>query len=311
MTNKPPAGGAKQRASSHIEIATHVEPHNMRQNGRVGSNQFVMGAWVTECSRLAPEWKHALAHHAATHLIGYGDVIQLGSGTTFNCLMDKIIERQVKSKKAFDLIVLTSNLQVLAKGRDAQTTNPSIFGTMQIVLTGGALQTSLDSLTGEYAAKGVSFPFIYPRTVFLGAAGLTFRDGQFTITYQFQDELSTQVAYATRPTSHRVILCDHQKLGKKAAWNSELTIDKLLAQTNECTIISTLPDKNDNSEASYMKTIEQEERAFLDLIEPLAANKDFADKKCAFRLIGTDGEVKREHSLSALREQRAKRGQKG
>jgi len=51
----------------------------------------------------------------------------------------------------------------------------------------GALQVSLESLTGEYAAKGVRYAFINPRTVFLGAAGLTFRE-KFSITYQFQDE---------------------------------------------------------------------------------------------------------------------------
>jgi hypothetical protein len=46
------------------------------------------------------------------------------------------------------------------------------------------------------------------------------------------------------------------------------------------------------------------------LIEPIAANKDYNDKKFAFRLINTAGEVKWEHSLNAIREQRAKRSQK-
>jgi DeoR/GlpR family transcriptional regulator of sugar metabolism len=303
------------------------QTHNVHGNGTMQpipklriSPTATIPAWVTQCSQLAPKWKQALSHHAATHLIGYGDVIQLGSGTTFNSLMDKIIELQSKNKKAMDLIILTSNLQILAKGRDAQVSDPSIFGTMQIVLTGGALQVSLDSLTGEYAAKGVRYDFINPRTVFLGAAGLSFKDG-LTITYQFQDEISIQVAYATRPTAHRVILCDHTKLGKKAAWNAELTAEilprrlrspdahytkSLLTHTDSCTIISTLPDDNDPEGALYIKTIKEEENAFLALIEPLAFNKDYAEKDFAFRLIGSTGEVKREHSLSGLREQRRK-----
>ena len=304
MTSTQNASHGKPPQPSR-NVAAHVQ-----QNGDISSQGLVIGAWVMESSRLAPEWKHALAHHAATHLIQYGDVIQLGSGTTFNCLMDKIIERQVRSKKAFDLIILTTNLQVLAKGRDAQTMDPSIFGTMQIVLTGGALQTSLDSLTGEYAAKGVSYNFIYPRTVFLGAAGLSFKENQLTIMYQFQDELSTQVAYATRPTSHRVILCDHKKLGKKAGWNAELSIGKLLRNTDECTFISTLPARDHPEDGIYIKTILEEEDAFLALLEPLVSNEEYSDKNVAFRLIDKDGAVKREHSLSALRERSAKKATK-
>jgi DeoR/GlpR family transcriptional regulator of sugar metabolism len=305
----------RQRQTQQIPVdgVTHI-------NGEFAvKSPSTVPAWVTQCSQLAPRWKQALSRHAASHLIRYGDVIQLGSGTTFNSLMDEIVDLQVKGKKALDLIILTSNLQILAKGRDAQITDPSIFGTMQIVLTGGALQVSLDSLTGEYAAKGVRFDFIYPRTVFLGAAGLSFRD-QMTITYQFQDEISIQVAYATRPTEHRVILCDHTKLGKRAAWNAELTLEalgnpksidttytkSLLAHTNKCTIITTLPNANDPQDGAYVKTIEEEEKAFLALLEPLILSKEYADKELALRLVGPHGEVKREHSLRALRDRSKK-----
>jgi hypothetical protein len=85
----------------------------MSPEAYVGPHGGVLGAWVTECSQRKPKWKHALAHHTATHLIQYGDVIQLGSGTTFNGLMEKIIELQESRKKAYDLIILTTNLQVL------------------------------------------------------------------------------------------------------------------------------------------------------------------------------------------------------
>jgi hypothetical protein len=296
-----------QPAPSKETIAPSIRVTNMSREAYVGPGG-VLGAWVTECSQRKPKWKHALAHHTATHLIQYGDVIQLGSGTTFNSLMEKIIELQESRKKAYDLIILTTNLQVLAKGRDAQARDP-MFSATQIVLTGGALQVSLESLTGEYAAKGVRYAFINPRTVFLGAAGLTFNE-KLSITYQFQDEISTQIAYATRPTKHRVILCDHSKLGTRAAWDAELTIDSLLQDTNECTIVSTLPDKDDPEDGKYVRTIEQEQQAFQNLIEPLASNKDYAEKKLAFRLIDAAGEVKWEHSLTALREQRTKKSTK-
>jgi DeoR/GlpR family transcriptional regulator of sugar metabolism len=263
--------------------------------------------WVTECSQRSPQWKHALNRHAATHLIEYGDVIQVASGTTFNDLMDTIVEDQIRSTKPLDLIVLTSNLQVMAKGRDAQAREPRLFSSMQIVLTGGALQGSLESLTGEYAAKGVRYGFIYPKTVFLGAAGLSFQDNQLTITYQFQDEISTQVAYATRPTSHRVILCDHSKLGRRTAWNAELSIPALLEHTNQCTIITTLPDPR-SANIEELRRIEQEEAAFVSLIAPFLEDPNYAHKDLALRLVGVGGDVKREHSLKNLRRQHRRRG---
>jgi DeoR/GlpR family transcriptional regulator of sugar metabolism len=263
-------------------------------------------AWVKKCSRRAPDWKRVIANYAATHLIGYGDVIQLGSGTTFNALMDKVIERQLVTEDALDLIVLTSNLQVLAKGRDAQSKDQRLFGTMQIILTGGSLNMSLDSLTGEYAAKGVNSEFIFPTTTFFGASGLSFRD-ELTIRYQFEEEISTQVAYATRPTNQRVLLCDHTKLGRKVGLNAGLSIEKLLLSTEKCLVISTFPDSESPESEQEIKMIEQEGGELEGLLHRLL-DEDTAslyhDKEFALRLINPQGEVKKEISLSELRRKR-------
>jgi DeoR/GlpR family transcriptional regulator of sugar metabolism len=267
-------------------------------------------AWVKQCSTFAPEWKRAIAEYSAIHLIDYGDVIQLGSGTTFNAVMDRIIERQLDTKIALDLIILTSNLQVMAKGRDAQSKYQGIFGTMQIILTGGALQMSLDSLTGEYAAKGVSSESIYPKTTFFGARGLSFR-GELTIRYQFEEEISTQVAYATRPTERRVLLCDHTKLGTKGGWKAGLTIESLLSTTDKCFVISTLPDDNSEDSAQAIKTIEEEEQELRSLLSRLLAADSagkYAKKEFALRLLDIDGNVKRETSLSMLRDETSEKG---
>lgn len=276
------------------------------RNTTVSYDKNIEPAWVKKCSRRAPDWKRAIANYAAIHLIGYGDVIQVGSGTTFNALMDKIIERQLDTQDAFDLIVLTSNLQVLAKGRDAQSRDQSLFGTMQIILTGGSLNMSLDSLTGEYAAKGVYSDFIFPTTTFFGASGLSFCDG-LTIRYQFEEEISTQVAYAKRPTDQRVLLCDHTKLGKKVGLNAGLSIEDLLLDTDKCFVISTLPDNKSEESSQEIKVIEQEEKALNDLLTRLLDEDTggrYSEKEFALRLVGLEGEVKREISLSKLRNER-------
>jgi DeoR/GlpR family transcriptional regulator of sugar metabolism len=259
-------------------------------------------AWVTRCSTFAPEWKRIIAGYAATHLMKYGDVAQMGSGTSFNSLMDKIIERACETGEVLDLIILTSNLQVLAKGREAQLKYPHLFSTMQIILTGGAFQTSLDSLTGEFAAKGVGSDFIHPDTVFFGAAGLSFV-GELRISYHFQEELSTQMAYATRPTGHRVLLCDHTKLGKTSGYKAELSIEALISSTRQCTIISSYADNDPVEE----RRREQEIDGFQALIRPLLRNKACDDAELALRFIDSTGAVRRELSLSELRGRRAQK----
>lgn len=288
-----------------------------QENGNFGGrtptvsyDKNIEPAWVKNTSRRSPDWKRAIANYAAIHLIEYGDVIQVGSGTTFNALMDKIIERQLDTQEAFDLIVLTSNLQILAKGRDAQNRDQSLFGTMQIILTGGSLNMSLDSLTGEYAAKGVYSDFIFPTTTFFGASGLSFSGG-LTIRYQFEEELSTQVAYAKRPTAQRVLLCDHTKLGRKIGLNAGLSIEDLLERTDKCFVISTLPDNNSEESLQEIKVIEQEEEGLKTLLTRLLEDDtrgEYSDKEFALRLVSLEGEVKREISLSKLRSERNRIG---
>jgi DeoR/GlpR family transcriptional regulator of sugar metabolism len=268
----------------------------------------ILPAWVQMSSEVAVDWKQALARHAATHLLNYGNAVQIGSGTTFNFLMDQIVDRQKHKRQPLDLIILTTNLQVLEKGRDARHADPEIFNDMQIILTGGSLQLSLHSLAGEYAAEGVRTEIIFPRIVFLGAAGLTFDGGEVTITYQFQDELSTQVSYATRPTVQRVILCDHTKLGTKAAWKAEITAQAMLARADECIIISTMPDDDD----AEIRKIKQQIHCFEKVLEKLAQEPSLDAKDFALRLVNKQGDVHKEYSLSTKRAElkQASRAQK-
>ena len=54
--------------------------------------------WVTYSSEVHPDLKRALTHYAAFHLIEYGNMLLIGSGTTLNCLMDEIIGRRSGKK---------------------------------------------------------------------------------------------------------------------------------------------------------------------------------------------------------------------
>jgi DeoR/GlpR family transcriptional regulator of sugar metabolism len=254
--------------------------------------------WNLTRSQFAIDWKRALGIHTATHFIKHGDVVQGGPGTTNVALMDAIVERQVTMKRGLDLIFMTTSLPVMAKGRDAKEKHVEILQGMQLILTGGAFQGPIDSLVGPYAVQGIRSEMLRPNWVFFGAAGLSFVPS-VSIRYQFDDELATQEAYATRPTDHRVLLCDHTKLGRDVGWKANLTVESILEHATTFRIVTTYPDESDPDRA----ILDQEVEAFRKLLRNLAAeiNKDedhrLRGKEFALRLVSKDGEVANEISL--------------
>jgi hypothetical protein len=223
--------------------------------------------------------------------------------------MDEIISVQ-KATRPMDLLILTTNLQVLAKGRDAYNSRPGTFGTMQIVLTGGTLHTSLDSLTGSYASKGVSTEMIVPDIVFFGAAGLSF-SGRLTVAYHFQDEISTQVAYATRKTRDRVLLCDHSKVQTQVAgFRSDIDLPAMLVDAQTVTVLLTVPladaEPLEHEDKVDIQRIKEETAAFRVLLQPLSEDPRFIGKECTLRYIDRDGRVHSELCLTQVRQEDSK-----
>ena len=253
--------------------------------------------WVKECNAKAVDLKKAMARFCANHLVEYGNRLQVGSGTTFNYLMDQLLERQ-QGDRPLDLVLLTTNLTVMQKGRDARLDQGGLFNSMQIILTGGALQPSLHSLVGTFAAQGVSTGVIIPDIVFVGAAGLSFAGGAVHVTYQFEEELSTQVAYATRRTNHRILLCDHTKLGKDQGWRANITMGSMLKEAEICTFITSLPDDDDGP---AQESVDREAKAFEELLKNAAGSREFHDKDIRLWFINKDGENKRSLQLSDVR----------
>lgn len=270
---------------------------------------IVERSWIQKRSTIAVEDKRRLARYAATHLVAHGDVIFIGSGTSLTALMHEITTRQASGER-LDLEVVTSNLQIIAMGRgtghDGQQKDKTqeqeearflqAFKGTQIVLTGGEVNSSLDSLTGDHAALGIKDPLFHPTTVFFGARGLSFRGG-LVITYQFLDELSAQVAYATRPTKRRVILCDHTKLGITEGRQAPIEIGSLLEHSTECIVLSTEPES-----ATEAQVVKEEVEAFNSLCGNLALNDAYRDKELALWMVTRAGERRILGSMATLRQ---------
>jgi hypothetical protein len=249
--------------------------------------------WVLRTGDRAKLWKSALVHHVLTHeFISYGDSLLLASGTTPIYLMKGIIETQLAKKEAPDLAIVTSNLQVMYAMRDAQRDHADIFANTQVVLTGGRLNNSLDSLIGDYAGQAVNSDWFSPRLVFFGAAGLTFKGG-LNISFQFEEEISTQVAFATRPTEKRVLLIDHSKLGKPSFSKARLSLESLMKDAQICYVLTTV-DKND---PDVVARVQSEGEALEALLAPLRKRNDFKGKDFVFRVINADDSVEFEVRL--------------
>jgi DeoR/GlpR family transcriptional regulator of sugar metabolism len=257
------------------------------------SEPSITPSWVDACSQRATEWKKAMAYHVATHLIKYGTVAQIGSGTTFSFLMDQIINVQVTNQESLDLVVMTNNLEIVEKGRDEKQRHPHLLGGMQIILTGGAVSTALHSLVGPFAADGVKSHKLTPHLVLFGAEGLTFHN-KFLATYHFDDEIATQEAYAARPAKHRLLMCDHTKLGNVTGWEASISPSIMLAHAERCTIITTCPDDNRDLAA----VVQSQVTAFDRLIESMTNQEQFYAKDFALRVLNRRGEVIPELSIS-------------
>lgn len=268
-----------------------------------GKNSENLRSWVVRSADKATEWKQALVHHVVSHdFIRYGDSLLIGSGTTPIYLTKAVLESQIARRQALDLAIVTSSLQVLYAVRDAQRDNADIFGNTQVIFTGGRLNNSLDSMVGDHAARAILDDAFHPRVVFFGAAGLTFRNG-LNITFHFEEEISTQVAFATRPTVNRVLLCDHTKLGRLSFYDSNLSIDSLMKTATNCYVITSY----DADDPNVVAAMEEEERALVDQFGALVDRDDLKGKDFVLRMVRKDGRVEREIRLDEIRRRRTAR----
>jgi hypothetical protein len=131
---------------------------------------------------------------------------------------------------------------------------------------------------------------ITPRFVFVGAAGLRFQGGDIEISYEFEGELSVQEAYATRPTKTRIILCDHSKLGERAAYKANVDAEKMMAEADECLVISTFPTSDDPDGEKILPVIESQIAGFKKMVQTLKSRSENKTKRFTLLFVDEAGE---------------------
>lgn len=253
--------------------------------------------WWSELSKIDAKPKRGIARYVAGHLIRYGTTIQVGPGTTPLTALEEAIALHVAKSKPLDIVVLTTALQIYGLGRRAQRERPDLFNGLQIVLTGGLVNPSMQSAVGDFAALAVSTTSFHPEIVMIGVYGISFDDG-LRVTYHFPDEVTTQAAYANRPTNRRLILCSGTKFGVKSGCLAPITVDSLLEYTNECIFVSMMPDDPD-----LQPQLQFQVGAFKKLLQKIVDEGRFPEKNLCLRMVNVDGEVQEEWSLHLLRTQ--------
>jgi DeoR/GlpR family transcriptional regulator of sugar metabolism len=203
--------------------------------------------WVAKATKQSVSYKEGLARYVASHLIEYGMAVHAGPGTTNNVLLERIFDRQVECGEPFDLAIVTNNLTIMIIGAKRAKERPELFSTTQIIMTGGRYHESTNCLVGKFAVDAIKSARILPHMVLLGAAGVSFEGPNGALAYHFEEELDIQEAYASCRTPHRVLVCDHTKLGNSSRWQG-VSIRQLLKQTPKCTIITSEPSESEPEE---------------------------------------------------------------
>jgi DeoR/GlpR family transcriptional regulator of sugar metabolism len=241
--------------------------------------------WVDRISQVRADFKEALAQHVADHFVKYGMVIYMGPGTTNIRVAERIFSSQKDSKDPLDLVILTNNMGIFLDASRLAKEKPELFGTTQIISTGGTYQPSINSVVGPFAAAAIDSHFLSPHLVLMGAAGLSFDPADCRLTYHFVEELESQQALATVKTEERVLICDHAKLLSSARWKGPTIVD-LLRNTSLCTIITSCPD--DASSPKEKERFAEAIRSFVKLLEHIGAHEKalIAKSELRLRIIG-------------------------
>jgi len=287
----------KSNAKATESPLTIVEPEfepGAADDTEGAESRKMISAWNDHHEKKQATPKAVVAQYVATHLVQFGQVIQMASGTTLTAVMNKLIERQTITKKPLELIIMTTNLDIANLAREASLVHPAIFATQQVLLTGGELHPSLLSLVGPLAAQGVMTAAINPSIVILGAAAVSFQADYGALIYHYGNELGTQIAYANRPTKHRIIIFDCEKLNIESGFKST-SFDQTLKTADEVSLICNFPDTGTREEIDRVRA---EIEKFEEMLDRMKHDKSgiLANKTFRLRLIDSSGNVHTEIS---------------
>ncbi len=222
--------------------------------------------------------KEGIAKYVVKNIIKPATSIFLDAGSTVHQVGHQLFQSDIVG-----LTIMTNNMLVFneftREGLEFERGNI-------LSLTGGVYNQSHEALFGE-AVETVLKEF-HPRVVVIGASGFVAVDdpsfdknSQGAFNHDIVAEGSTKKAIARRSTFHRVIVCDHSKIGFPDS-SCFATIEQLSENTKECSIITSILDypelKDPELSKDKRKDLTEEIKAYQELFKVTKAAVDKLSK---------------------------------
>jgi DeoR/GlpR family transcriptional regulator of sugar metabolism len=181
--------------------------------------------------------KKAIAMFIVDKYFHEGDSILLDAGTSLYPLADQIVKASGIFPDETHFTIMTHNyraFEILVKAPKEANLN--------IVLAGGRYDQDLKALFGAQTVS--NYDTFFPRTVVIGISGLVSDMGLFC--HGNTEEQQVKELIFKKSCARRIIVAHHTKLGRQDSFLFGKSID-LIAGTDECILVTTIPDQSDDS----------------------------------------------------------------
>jgi DeoR/GlpR family transcriptional regulator of sugar metabolism len=176
-------------------------------------------------------------------LIPPRSAVLLDAGSTVGWVAREIFLRE--RDECLGLTLMTNNMSIFNDFN--QEDGPGNFApprdnSLALLLTGGRYDKQHDALFGAQARRGID-PF-NPHVVVIATSGFTLSEGGGLYYHGHTEEEVVKTALWEKETDHRIIVCDHAKVGRKDSFLGG-KIDHLMRGADRCTIVTTAPEYED------------------------------------------------------------------
>ncbi|MBM3476734.1 MAG: hypothetical protein FJX75_25970, partial [Armatimonadetes bacterium] len=229
--------------------------------------------------------KRCMAAYILDHgLIRPRHAVLLDAGSTVGWVGREVFRRERVT--CLNLTIMTNNMGIWNDFNDTynpedpeSTFAPRPAHSLALLLTGGKYDQQHDALFGSQAAHGLRD--FNPHVVVMGTSGFTFNENGGLYYHGHTEEELVKKAMWSKPTEHRVIMCDHTKIGRKDSFLGG-PIGQLMQNADRCTVVTSSPafetmeppaETDEEKEqlglrvAEYEATFEAQKTRFLEIVQ--------------------------------------------
>ena len=192
--------------------------------------------------------KKAIAKHIANNLIDPQTTVFLDAGSTVRLVAQEIFSRETSmggasAHEQLKLCIITNNMFIFQDfNKYLQDGDLPADHSLSLVLTGGEYDMQHDALFGTIAVA--SLDAIKCHVSIIGTSGITLDKEGGPHSHALTAEKVIKKSIFKKKVQHRIIVCDHTKLGQEDSLLCGKT-QNIIDKTEKCTIVIGVPNKVD------------------------------------------------------------------